>query len=111
MSEQEQEKERKPRQDVNVRVVSGNLTRNPERRGKVVTFGLAVHSREKIDGGTTEGTDFYEVTVFDPAADPCFEHLKKGRKVLVEGSETFDEYEAKYDNGEVIYLDEAGEEA
>lgn len=76
--------------DVNTVVLSGRLTRDPEVRNvtigdkevAVVRLGLAVN---KVIN-KKELTDFIDVTVWDTGAIAAGKVLKKGSKILVEGS-------------------------
>ena len=66
-------------------ILIGNLTREPKLRETpngafVCNFGIAV----KRD--YSEGTDFFNVTVWQNQAKNCKEYLKKGSKVAVYGS-------------------------
>ena len=78
-------------------ILIGNLTREPELRETpngafVCNFGIAV----KRD--YSEGTDFFNVTVWQNQAKNCKEYLKKGSKVAVYGSVQNRSYEDS--NGE-----------
>ena len=82
---------------MNKTIMIGNLTREPELRETpngafVCNFGIAV----KRD--YSEGTDFFNVTVWQNQAKNCKEYLKKGSKVAVYGSVQNRSYEDS--NGE-----------
>ena len=82
---------------MNKTILIGNLTREPELRETpngafVCNFGIAV----KRD--YSEGTDFFNVTVWQNQAKNCKEYLKKGSKVAVYGSVQNRSYEDS--NGE-----------
>ena len=76
---------------VNMIVLLGNLTRDPEVRYSatgtpVATLGLAVNTRVKgQDGQRREDPCFVDVVVFGPQAEACGEYLEKGAPALVEG--------------------------
>lgn len=64
-------------------IIVGNLGRDPEQRfttkaEPVTSFSMAVST-------TKDETAWYRVTVFGKQADSCYQYLKKGAKVLVEG--------------------------
>ncbi len=77
--------------EVNRVIVSGRVTRDPERRwaadGTAITgFSLAFHRRYRArDGRMAEHTGFVSVTTYERLAEVCGEALKKGSPVLVEG--------------------------
>jgi single-strand DNA-binding protein len=73
---------------MNISVISGNLTRDPEPRKTssertVVQLCVAVSRPRK--NGEDQGADFVDVTTFGTLADNCLKYLSKGRKVGVEG--------------------------
>jgi single-strand DNA-binding protein len=76
---------------VNVILLVGNLTRDPEVRYSlngtpVATLGLAVNTRVKgQDGQWREDPCFIDVVVFGTQAEVCGEYLEKGAPALVEG--------------------------
>jgi single-strand DNA-binding protein len=76
---------------VNMIVLLGNLTRDPEVRYSptgtpVATLGLAVNTRVKgQDGQWREDPCFVDVVVFGTQAEACGEYLGKGDPALVEG--------------------------
>lgn len=77
-------------------ILSGNLTRDPEVRyaqngTAYARMGIAVnrtYSKEKI-------TDFFNMTAFNKTAEFCGNYLKKGSRVVVEGSLQTTNYENK----------------
>jgi single-strand DNA-binding protein len=77
--------------NLNVVIVAGNLTRDPERKalpngGTVCTFGIATNRRfKKADGEKGEQTEFHNIVVFGRQADSCAQYLTKGATALVEG--------------------------
>src|SRR5437879_4262869 len=77
--------------EVNRVLVSGRLTRDPEKRwaadGTAVTgFTLAFHRHYRgPDGRVVEHAGFVAVTSYRQLAETCGAMLKKGSPVLVEG--------------------------
>lgn len=85
---------------MNLVVLLGNLTRDPELRytpsqTAVTTLGLAVNTRIKQGDEWKVETCFVDVTVFGRQAETCSEYLSKGRQVLVEGRLTYRRWENK----------------
>jgi single-strand DNA-binding protein len=76
---------------LNMIVLLGNLTRDPEVRYSpngtpVATLGFAVNNRVKgQDGQWREDPCFVDVVVFGNQAEACGEYLGKGDPALVEG--------------------------
>jgi single-strand DNA-binding protein len=93
-------------QNINVVVITGNLTQDPELRhtgGGTAVCGLrvAVNSRRK-DGTTGEWVDkpnYFNVTVFGAHGENCAEYLAKGRPVAIDGRLDWREWEAKDGSG------------
>jgi single-strand DNA-binding protein len=75
--------------DINVTIVSGNLTADPTVRttddGKVIGRFRIASQRPRNSEGDDGGADFIDVTVFGAQATNCARYLAKGRKVLVKG--------------------------
>jgi len=77
--------------EVNRLLISGRLTRDPDRRyapdGTAVTgLSLAFHRRYRArDGSAAETTGYVAVSTYQRLAEVCGEYLKKGSAVLVEG--------------------------
>jgi single-strand DNA-binding protein len=92
--------------NVNVVVVTGNLTRDPELRStpggtSVCKLRVAVNSRRK-DGQTGEWVDkpnYFDVTVWGAQGENCANYLSKGRPVAVEGRLDWREWEAQDGSG------------
>jgi single-strand DNA-binding protein len=92
--------------NVNVVVITGNLTRDPELRStpggtSVCKLRVAVNSRRK-DGQTGEWVDkpnYFDVTVWGAQGENCANYLSKGRPVAVEGRLDWREWEAKEGGG------------
>ncbi len=79
--------------DLNRVVLTGNLTRDPEKvensKGlDIAKFSLAVNRR-----GKDAGADFFNVTVFNQQAVNVLAYLEKGRKVSVDGRLQLDQWE------------------
>ncbi|HEX8959116.1 MAG TPA: single-stranded DNA-binding protein [Solirubrobacterales bacterium] len=92
--------------NINVVVITGNLTRDPELRStgggtSVCDLRVAVNSRRK-DGQTGEWVDkpnYFDVTVWGAQGENCSNYLSKGRPVAVEGRLDWSEWEAKDGSG------------
>ncbi len=92
--------------NVNVVVITGNLTRDPELRSTgggtpVCDLRVAVNSRRK-DGQTGNWVDkpnYFDVTVWGAQGENCANYLSKGRPVAVEGRLDWSEWEAKDGSG------------
>jgi single-strand DNA-binding protein len=92
--------------NVNVVVITGNLTRDPELRStpggtSVCKLRVAVNSRRK-DGQTGEWVDkpnYFDVTVWGAQGENCANYLAKGRPVAIEGRLDWREWEAKEGGG------------
>ncbi len=88
--------------NVNVVVVTGNLTRDPELRStpggtSVCKLRVAVNSRRK-NGQTGEWVDkpnYFDVIVWGAQGENCANYLSKGRPVAVEGRLDWREWEQK----------------
>src|SRR3954466_13027771 len=91
---------------MNVVVITGNLTRDPELRStpggtSVCKLRVAVNSRRK-DGQTGEWVDkpnYFDVTVWGAQGENCANYLSKGRPVAIEGRLDWREWEAKEGGG------------
>lgn len=86
---------------INIVILGGNLTRDPEVRytpqgSAVASFGLAVNRSFKTkDGGQKDEVCFVDVETWGRQAETVGEYLKKGRPVLVEGRLVMDSWEGK----------------
>jgi single-strand DNA-binding protein len=88
--------------NVNVVVITGNLTRDPELRHTpggtaVCELRVAVNSRRK-DGQSGEWVDkpnYFDVTVWGGQGENCANYLAKGRPVAIEGRLDWREWEAR----------------
>ena len=109
-------------QSINLAVLVGNLTRDPELRAtrggtSVTELGIAVNGREKINGEWQDRADFFTITVWGNQADNCAQYLEKGSKVAIEGRLRYEKWEAedgsprsavKIVADTVLFLDSAG---
>ncbi len=92
--------------NINVVVITGNLTKDPELRStgggtSVCELRVAVNSRRK-DGTTGEWVDkpnYFNVVVFGAQGDNCANYLSKGRPVAIEGRLDWREWDAKDGSG------------
>jgi single-strand DNA-binding protein len=86
--------------NINVVVITGNLTRDPELRStpsgtSICKLRVAVNSRRK-DGQSGEWVDkpnYFDVTVWGAQGENCATYLSKGRPVAVEGRLDWREWE------------------
>jgi single-strand DNA-binding protein len=91
--------------NVNVVVITGNLTRDPELRStgsgmSVCDLRVAVNSRRKDGSGNwIDKPNYFDVTVFGAQGENCANYLSKGRPVAVEGRLDWREWEAKDGSG------------
>jgi single-strand DNA-binding protein len=87
--------------NVNVVVITGNLTRDPELRHTgggtaVCDLRVAVNSRRKDQSGNwVDKPNYFDVTVWGAQGENCANYLSKGRPVAVEGRLDWREWEAK----------------
>ncbi len=87
---------------INVVVLVGNLTRDPEMRStpggtSVCHLRLAVNDRVK-DQNTGEWGDrpnYFDIDVFGALGDQCGQWLTKGRQVAIEGKLRWREWESQ----------------
>jgi single-strand DNA-binding protein len=90
---------------MNVVVITGNLTRDPELRStgsgmSVCDMRVAVNSRRKdASGNWVDKPNYFDVTVFGAQGENCSTYLSKGRPVAVEGRLDWREWEAKDGSG------------
>lgn len=75
---------------VNMAVIMGNLTRDPEMRytpqGHAVTsFSVATNRRWASEGTEREETEFHHIVAWNKLAELCTNLLKKGSRVYVQG--------------------------
>jgi single-strand DNA-binding protein len=84
--------------DINVVILLGRLTRDPELRytpsgTAVASFGLAVNNRRKVGEEWKEEPCFVDVKVFGRMAETTSEYLAKGRQVAIEGRLSYSKWE------------------
>lgn len=79
-------------QSINRVVLTGNLTRDPERRelnsgGAVCTLRLAVNGRRKNPqtGEWEDQANYFDISVFGAPGENCARYLAKGRPVAIDG--------------------------
>ena len=86
-------------QNVNVVVITGNLTKDPEENQYGDTYvcemRVAVKSRRKQGDEWVDKPNYFDVTVFGAQGKNCHEYLKKGRPVAVNGRLDWREWETK----------------
>ena len=91
--------------NVNVVVITGNLTRDPELRHTgggtpICELRVAVNSRRKDQSGQwVDKPNFFDVVVWGAQGENCANYLSKGRPVAVEGRLDWREWEAKDGSG------------
>ncbi|HEY2477968.1 MAG TPA: single-stranded DNA-binding protein [Solirubrobacterales bacterium] len=91
--------------NVNVVVITGNLTQDPELRStgggtSVCEMRVAVNSRRKDQSGQwVDKPNYFNVVVFGAQADNCATYLSRGRPVAIEGRLDWREWEAKEGGG------------
>jgi len=88
--------------DVNLIVISGRLTRDPEVRytagGKAVARVRIANSRRFLNQTTNEWQEeatFVDVSIWGDAAERAKDRLRRGSPVLVEGRIQSEEWQAK----------------
>jgi single-strand DNA-binding protein len=86
-------------QNINVVVITGNLTKDPELRHTeagtpVCNLRVAVNGRRKnAHDEWVDKANYFDVTVWGKRGESCAEYLVKGRPVAVEGRLDWREYE------------------
>jgi single-strand DNA-binding protein len=91
--------------NINVVVITGNLTSDPELRStqggtSVCKLRVAVNTQRK-DGQTgewVEKANYFDVTVWGAQGENCANYLSKGRPVAVQGRLDWREWEDKEGN-------------
>ncbi len=90
--------------NINVVVITGNLTRDPELRStpggtSVCKLRVAVNSRRKDQSGNwVDKPNYFDVTVWGAQGENCANYLSKGRPVGIEGRLDWREWEDKEGN-------------
>ena len=88
-------------QNINVVVITGNLTRDPELQStpsgtSVCKLRVAVNGRRKETSGEwVDKPNYFDATVFGAQGESCASYLAKGRPVAIEGRLDFREWEAQ----------------
>jgi len=91
--------------NINVVVITGNLTRDPELRStqggtSVCKLRVAVNSRRRNQGGEwVDKPNYFDVTVFGAQGENCSNYLSKGRPVAIEGRLDWSEWDATDGSG------------
>ncbi len=90
--------------NINVVVITGNLTKDPELRStgggtSVCELRVAVNSRRKEGQDWVDKPNYFNVVVFGAQGENCANYLSKGRPVAVEGRLDWREWEAKDGSG------------
>ena len=90
--------------NVNVVVITGNLTQDPELRHlgsgtAVCEMRVAVNSRRKEGNEWVDKPNYFNVVVWGAQGENCAQYLSKGRPVAVEGRLDWREWEAKDGSG------------
>jgi len=87
---------------VNVVVLVGNLTRDPELRAtgggtSVCSLRVAVNDRVKdpTSGEWGDKPNYFDVDVFGAQGERCAQYLSKGRQIAVEGRLRWREWESQ----------------
>lgn len=84
---------------INVVVLSGNLTRDPDLRmtssgTPVLQLGIAVNERVKgPDGSWTDRPNFVDAVLFGTRAEKLTQYLAKGTKVAISGHLRYSSWE------------------
>jgi single-strand DNA-binding protein len=87
--------------NINVVVVTGNLTKDPELRSlpsgtSVCEMRIAVNSSRKDESGNwVDKPNYFDVTVWGAQGENCATYLSKGRPVAVKGRLDWREWEAQ----------------
>jgi single-strand DNA-binding protein len=88
-------------QSINVALITGNLTRDPELRytsdgTAVCDMRVAVNGRRKTEYEEwVDKPNYFDVTVWGKRGESCNEHLMKGRPVAIEGRLDWHEWETE----------------
>jgi single-strand DNA-binding protein len=87
--------------NINVVVVTGNLTKDPELRSlpsgtSVCEMRVAVNSSRKDESGNwVDKPNYFDVTVWGAQGENCATYLSKGRPVAIKGRLDWREWEAQ----------------
>jgi len=90
--------------NINISVITGNLTRDPELRHTgagmaICELRVAVNTRRKQGEEWVDKPNYLDVVVWGKRGEACAEYLVKGRPVAVEGRLDWREWEAKDGSG------------
>lgn len=90
--------------NINVVVISGNCTRDPELRytsngTAVCDMRVAVNSRRKVGDEWVDKPNYFDVTVWGGLGENCAKYLGKGRPAAIQGRLDWSEWEAKDGSG------------
>ena len=90
--------------NVNVVVITGNLTQDPELRHlgsgtAVCEMRVAVNTRRKEGNDWVDKPNYFNVVVWGAQGENCAQYLSKGRPVAIEGRLDWREWEAKDGSG------------
>lgn len=86
---------------MNYVVLLGNLTRNPELKHltsgtALAEFGIAVNENYKDKSGAkVEKVHFFDCVAWGRTGEVIAEYFQKGKKILIEGKLTFEQWEDK----------------
>ncbi len=91
-------------QNINVVVLTGNLTKDPELRytaggTAVCEIRVAVNGRRKDGSEWVDKPNFFNVTVFGGRAEAIVHHLSKGSGIGIEGRLDWQEWDAADGSG------------
>ena len=74
--------------NINRVIVTGNLTKDPEKRGnsEAVNLRVAVNGRRRsAEGQWEDAPNYFSVTVWGQQGENCMRYLSKGRPVAIDG--------------------------
>ena len=97
--------------NINVVVLTGNLTRDPELRSlpsgmSVCKLRIASNTRRKGASGDWEDkANYFDVTVWGAQGENCARFLSKGRPVAIDGRLEWREWEAQDGSGKRQAID------
>jgi single-strand DNA-binding protein len=86
---------------INVVVIEGNLTRDPELRftpSGTPVASLRIAHNDRVKDSTGEWTDkpyYFDVTVWGKRGEAVSQHFSKGKAILIRGRLTWREWEAQ----------------
>lgn len=91
-----------PATNVNIVVLNGNLTKDPELRETqggtpICELRLASNSSYKKDGKWESKAHFFQVNVWGAQGENCAKFLKKGSKISINGRLEYQQWKNKED--------------